>query len=101
MNAVAEMDVITSVCSIDHTQPRYELKRKLCSKRSLFFTFDTPNGEQVVKLPKYKLDWIGRCCKLTLVCFCEGIRELVAAPLYWPIPTYSLTRAPTPRSKKG
>ena len=101
MFEITELDVLTSVCSIDHNRPRYELKRKLNSKRSLFFTFDSPTGELVVKLPKFKLDWLGRCCKLSLVCFCEGIRELIPAPIYWPIPSFALPRAPSPRSKKG
>ena len=101
MSDTSAADVTATICPIWPLQPAYRLKRKLGSKRSLSFTFDSPTGELVVKLPKFKLDKFGRSCHLTAVCFYEGMHEIVPAPVYWPIPPEILTRAPKSRPKRG
>ena len=101
MNEITETNVTATVYPIWPSRPIYKLKRKLGSKRSLLFAFDTPDGELVVKLPKFKLDSIGRSCQLSAVCFYEGIYEIVPAPIYWPVPPDVLTRAPKSRPERG
>ena len=94
--------ITTRIYSIEPDRPVYILEAVQETVMSVIFLFKTPNGELTIKLPKLKREEIiGRRCDLDLVYFCEGIHELISAPVYWPAPNPSYIRAYHKRPQRG
>ena len=93
--------ITTRTYSIDPDRPKYTLESIKELTMSVNFSFDSPNGKLTIKLPKLTRDKFGRRCDLDLVYFCEGIHELISAPVYWPAPNPSYIRAYHKRPQRG
>ena len=94
--------IIARIYSIEPDRPVYILQAIQDTLLSVIFLFDTPEGELTIKLPKIKREEvIGRRWDLEIVYFCEGIHEIVSAPIYWPTPNPSYIRAYRKRPKRG
>ena len=93
--------IITRIYSIHPDRPKYTLEDIEELIMSVNFSFDSPDGKLTIKLPKLMRDKFGRSCHLNLACFCEGIHELRAVPIYWPTKNPTLVRAYHKRPKRG
>ena len=93
--------ITTSVYSINPENPNYILTATEDLTTSVNFNFESPSGKLTIKLPRYTQDRFGRRCHLSLACFCEGIYELRAVPIYWPREDPTLTRPYHNRPKRG
>ena len=93
--------ITTRIYSIHPESPRYTLGVIEDLIRSVNFNFDSPDGKLTIKLPRFTQDRFGRSCHLNMACFCEGIYELRAVPIYWPRENPTLVRAYHNRPKRG
>ena len=95
------MTIVAQVITKSQDNPNYVLTNQEETATRIRFHFNTPNGEYITHLPKQKPDFLGRCCSLKLVYFCEKESELEEIPVYWPDPGYLEAANPEIRPKKS